>query len=68
MSDPLLLSIGRAAKMLGVSRPTLRRAVRSGNIKTLQLRRGGRAYITRAELARVLDADETVGTDVEVTS
>ena len=49
-----MLSMGQAAKMAGVSKPTISRAIRSGKLSAGRTERGGYA-IDPAELARVFD-------------
>lgn len=47
MTGPLLLKMGAAAKLLGISRCTLWRVLQSGKITKIELRRG--SYLVRRE-------------------
>ena len=50
---PLLLTIPRAAAILGISRRTAYTAVAKGGIRTVKLYDGGQAYIPRSEIDRL---------------
>jgi excisionase family DNA binding protein len=51
---PNLLSTGEAARMLGISQPTLNRAVRSGRLKAARVTPGGHRRFYRFELTTSL--------------
>ena len=54
-----LVSTGQAARMLGVSQPTLNRAVRNGRLKPTLVTPGGHRRFDSAELSAALYFEET---------
>ena len=59
-SDPLhtaLLTTGEAARLLGVSHPTLNRAIRAGRLRPAQVTPGGHRRFDRMELTASLSFD-----------
>ena len=49
----LLVTLGRAAEQLGVSRDTLRRLAASGELRTVRLAR--RVLVPRTEIERIVE-------------
>ena len=54
MGDPLLLKIGEAAHLLGVSRSTLERLLRAGELRAVKVGTGVR--VRRADLSAYIAA------------
>lgn len=60
---PLLLTVGQAAKLLGVGRSTLYDGIRSGESNVPVLRIGKQWRVPLAAVERILAGGETAGVD-----